>query len=128
MFGIKDSRQDAPAAGQLGYVTGWSGAASMVTSLLSSMLRRREVFSSEHVATALYRWILQRDPDSAGFRDNVKLPRSGRALEGVIRSFIASPEFRSRALEGFVPVTPLCAGASPRYRRNVNSGNLWELN
>jgi hypothetical protein len=74
---------------------------------MNSLSRRREVFSPEHVAAALYHGILERDPDSAGFRDNVKLLRAGQALERVIRSFITSPEFRSRALEGFVPVAPL---------------------
>jgi hypothetical protein len=85
----------------------WSGAASPFASLLSSLFRRREVFSPEHVAKALYRGILKREPDAAGFRDNVKLLRSGQALERVICSFVGSPEFRSRTLEGFVPATPL---------------------
>src|SRR5271167_1191313 len=84
-----------------------SDAARFLIGLASSLFRRREVFSTEHVATALYRGILEREPDSAGFRDHLKLLRSGQTLERVIRSFITSPEFRSRALEGFVPVTPL---------------------
>jgi hypothetical protein len=85
------------------------------------MLRRREVFSPEHVATALYRGILQRDPDSAGFRDNVKLLRSGRARtsNSQLHRIARVPLARPRRL---VPVTPLRAGVSPRYRRNVNSG------
>jgi SAM-dependent methyltransferase len=108
LFRIKESRKEARTAGRLGYRhLGWTGETGAITSLLSSLLRRREVFSPEHVATALYRGILEREPDSDGFRDNVKLLRSGRALERVIRSFIISPEFRSRMLEGFVPVTPL---------------------
>lgn len=71
------------------------------------MFRRRELFSSEHVATALYRGILQREPDPTGFQDNVGLLRSGQPLDRVIRNFVTSPEFRSRILEGVVPVTPL---------------------
>jgi SAM-dependent methyltransferase len=106
LFCIKESRKDVPAAARLGYRDlGWAGAASTITSLLSSLFRRREVFSPEHVVTALYRGILEREPDSDGFRLNVKLLRSGRALERVIRSFVISPEFRSRILAGFVPVT-----------------------
>jgi SAM-dependent methyltransferase len=108
LFCIKESRKDVPAAARLGYRDlGWAGAASTITSLLSSLFRRREVFSPEHVVTALYRGILEREPDSDGFRLNVKLLRSGQALERVIRSFVISPEFRSRILAGFVPVTPL---------------------
>jgi SAM-dependent methyltransferase len=103
---MKESRQ-APRSPDGHRVSGWSVAATIITSLSSSLFRRREVFSTEHVVTALYRGILERDPDTAGFRDNVKLLRSGQALERVIRSFITSPEFRSRALEGFVPMTPL---------------------
>ena len=52
-------------------------------------------FSAEHIATALYRGILDREPDLAGFGDNVDHLRSGGSLERVIRSFVASPEFRS---------------------------------
>jgi SAM-dependent methyltransferase len=118
LFCINESRKDAPAAGRSGYRDlGWVGAASTVTSLLSSLFRRREVFSPEHVATALYRGILGREPDSGGFRDNLKLLRSGRALERVIRSFITSPEFRSRILEDYVPVTPL-----PDLRASIPGG------
>ena len=118
MFCINESRKDGPAAGRSGYRDlGWVGAASTVTSLLSSLFRRREVLSPEHVATALYRGILGREPDSGGFRDNVKLLRSGRALERVIRSFITSPEFRSRILEDYVPVTPL-----PDLRASIPGG------
>jgi SAM-dependent methyltransferase len=118
LFCINESRKDGPAAGRSGYRDlGWVGAASTVTSLLSSLFRRREVLSPEHVATALYRGILGREPDSGGFRDNVKLLRSGRALERVIRSFITSPEFRSRILEDYVPVTPL-----PDLRASIPGG------
>jgi len=94
-----------------------SDAARFLIGLASSLFRRREVFSTEHVATALYRGILEREPDSAGFRDHLKLLRSGQTLERVIRSFITSPEFRSRALEGFVPVTPL-----PDLRASIPGG------
>lgn len=105
---IKEFRQTAPASGQLRYrQSRWSRAAGIITSRLGSLFRRRKIFSPEHVTTALYRGILQREPDVGGFRDKVKHMRSGQALEQVIRSFISSPEFHARALEGFVPVTPL---------------------
>jgi SAM-dependent methyltransferase len=86
---------------------GLSVGAHTITSLLSSLFRPTEVLSPEHVVTALYRGILEREPDPIGFRNNVELLRSGQMLERIIRSFISSPEFRSRTLQACVPVTPL---------------------
>jgi SAM-dependent methyltransferase len=94
-----------------------SDAAKFLIGLASSRFRRGGKFSPERVATALYRGILDREPDSAGFRDNVELLRSGHAPERVVRGFITSPEFRSRILQGFVPVTPL-----PDLRASIPSG------
>ena len=107
LYFTRESPKNAPAR-RLGHRgSGWSGAADAVTSWLSSLVRPGEVFSRENVAIALYRGILEREPDAAGFRNNVELLRSGQTLERVIRSFITSPEFRSRTLECFVPVAPL---------------------
>jgi len=108
LFCSKESCKDTPATGRLGYRgSGWSGAANIITSLMSSLLRRREDFSPEHVAAALYRGILEREPDFAGYRENVKLLRSGRGLERVIRGFIISSEFRSQLIRSLVPQAPL---------------------
>jgi len=94
-----------------------SDAARFLIGLASSRFRRGGNFSPEQVANALYRGILDREPDSAGFRDNVELLRSGHAPERVVRGFITSPEFRSRILKDFVPVTPL-----PDLRVSIPSG------
>ena len=72
-----------------------SGAAKFLIGRVSSRFGRSRGFSPEHVVTALYRGILDREPDLAGFGDNVDHLRSGGSLERVIRSFVASPEFRS---------------------------------
>ena len=96
---------------------GWSGAASIITSVLSPLSRRREILSPEQVAAALYRGILEREPDSDGFQAYVQLLRSGQPLERAIRSVIASPEFRSRILEVAIPVTPL-----PDLRASIPTG------
>jgi SAM-dependent methyltransferase len=64
---------------------------------------RERKFSPEHVATALYHGILDRDPDLAGFTLNVDHLRSGRSLDRVVRTFIASPEFRSRFTQTLAP-------------------------
>jgi SAM-dependent methyltransferase len=94
-----------------------SDVAKFLIGLASSRFRRGRKFSPERVATALYRGILDREPDSGGLRDNVELLRSGHAPERVVRGFITSPEFRSRILQGFVPVTPL-----PDLRASIPSG------
>jgi hypothetical protein len=78
---------------------------------MNSLFRRGDGFPLEDVAIALYRGLLLREPDAAGFRDNVEALRSGKALERIIRSFTNSPEFRSRILESLVPV-----GALPDLR------------
>jgi SAM-dependent methyltransferase len=78
-----------------------------MTSLFSSLLRRRGSLAPERVAIALYRGILERKPDVAGFAEKVELLRSGKALERVIRTLIRSPEFRSRFVRSLVPVVPL---------------------
>src|SRR5262249_2091067 len=71
------------------------------------LLQRRRGLAPERVAIALYRGILERKPDAAGFAEKVELLRSGKALERVIRAFIRSPEFRSRFVRSLVPVASL---------------------
>jgi 2-polyprenyl-3-methyl-5-hydroxy-6-metoxy-1,4-benzoquinol methylase len=61
----------------------------------------------EEVATALYRGILERDPDPEGFQNQIEALRSGRLLKQVVQSFVASQEFRSRILESLIPMTAL---------------------
>ena len=64
----------------------WCGTVDRMTSLFSSLLRRRGSLAPERVAIALYRGILERKPDVAGFAEKVELLRSGQTLERVIRS------------------------------------------
>src|SRR5215472_5214781 len=83
------------------------GAARLLIALCNSRYRRRGAFSPEHVATALYQGILDRAPDICGFADKINLLRSGQELEQVIRTFIASPEFRSRFTQTLLPPAPM---------------------
>jgi SAM-dependent methyltransferase len=62
--------------------------------------------TSENIVTALYRGVLDREPDLAGFADHLNLLNHGRLLE-VIRGFVGSPEFRARFIRSLVPVSPL---------------------
>lgn len=95
----------ARAAGYRGL--NWSGAGYALAALLSSQFRRREALSPERIATALYRGILEREPDAAGFRDKVHHLRAGQPLEWVVRSFVGSPEFRSLFARSSVPSAPI---------------------
>jgi hypothetical protein len=85
----------------------WAGASYAITTLLGPWLRRRDSISPEHVATALYRGILEREPDPVWFAATVDHLRSGRSLEHLIRGFIASPEFRTRFAQTVVPSAPM---------------------
>ena len=108
LYFMKASIKDSPNAEELGSRDLlWSRMASAITSLSSLLFRSKEISSHEQLVAALYHGILGREPDPAGFRDNLALLRAGEPLERVIRCFIASPEFRARTLEGVVPVTPL---------------------
>jgi SAM-dependent methyltransferase len=84
-----------------------SDAAHGVIEMVSSRFTRRGVFSPECVASALYRGILEREPDPAGFKDKIRLLRSGKGLEHVIRTFIDSAEFQSRSIQTLVPAVPM---------------------
>ena len=85
----------------------WSDTRGSLIGRAYRRFRRRTEWTSREVATALYRGILQRDPDPNGLRDHMEFLRSGMLLEQMIRAFVASKEFRSRILESLVPVTPL---------------------
>jgi len=85
----------------------WSGTIDTITSLFSRRFGRRGGLPPERVAIALYRGILERKPDVAGFSEKVDRLRSGKALEQVIRTLIGSPEFRSRFIRSLVPAVPL---------------------
>ena len=84
-----------------------SGAARHLIGRVRSRFWRERKFSPEHVATALYHGILDRDPDLAGFTLNVDHLRSGRSLDRVVRTFITSPEFRSRFTQTLAPPAPM---------------------
>jgi len=102
-----------------------SGAARRVIALCSSRSKRRARFSPKYVATALYRGILDREPDLAGFAEKIALLRSGRELEEVIRIFICSPEFRSQFTQSLVPPAPmheLRAAIPDRYETQLVRG------
>ena len=76
-----------------------------VSALFTSLFRYMRptwTLSLAQVATALYWGILEREPDIAGLKSKVKRLRSD-SLEEVVRTFITSPEFRSRFLERLVP-------------------------
>ena len=83
------------------------GMGSFLVALLGSRLGRQGQFSPEHVTAALYRGILDREPDLAGFADKIVLLHSGTLLEHVVRTFVTSPEFRSRCLQDLVPAVPI---------------------
>jgi GT2 family glycosyltransferase len=83
-------------AGGLQRGTGWISAA-----ILAALFRGNPMtdISFEQIAPALYRGVLEREPDPAGLAHAIEALRSGRPLEELIRTFIASPEFRIRVLQ-----------------------------
>jgi FkbM family methyltransferase len=85
----------------------WTIAAGNVLRTARPRLGNRGSLSPELVATSLYRGILGREPDLAGLSDKVDLLRSGPVLEHVIRTFVDSPEFRSRQLDAAIPTVEL---------------------
>jgi SAM-dependent methyltransferase len=84
-----------------------SAAPGMLIARLSAQFRRKRDFSLEHVAAALYRGILDREPDPGGLAEKIGLLRFGTPLEHVVRMFITSPEFNARFVQMIVPLTPL---------------------
>jgi FkbM family methyltransferase len=89
-------------------------------------LADRGPLSPEAVATALYRGILDREPDPGGLDDKINLLRSGMALEQIIRTFTTSAEFRSRMLKVAVPDIDLpdLTRAMPEMYREESFGDV----
>jgi hypothetical protein len=85
----------------------WSVVAAGIIGRVGRQLQRRDGLSPERVATALYRGILEREPDLPGLAQAAGILRSDKVLEQVIRTFIGSPEFHSRFLQALVPPVPL---------------------
>jgi len=85
----------------------WSDAFGSLIGRAYRRIRGKSEWTSQEVATALYRGILEREPDPTGLQDHIEFLRSRRLLEQMVRAFVASKEFRSRILESFVPATPL---------------------
>ncbi|MBV8091156.1 MAG: methyltransferase domain-containing protein [Alphaproteobacteria bacterium] len=69
--------------------------------------RQKSAHYPEDIVTDLYRGLLKRDPDDAGLQNHVGPLRAGTALEHVVRSFVTSPEFRTRMLAALVPTIDL---------------------
>jgi SAM-dependent methyltransferase len=63
----------------------------------------------EQFVTALYRSILGREPDTAGLAAHLCSLASGETPEGLVRSFLSSPEGRARMTAGTVPPLELPA-------------------
>jgi hypothetical protein len=59
--------------------------------------------SDGDIVTALYRGMLEREPDPGGFADKVGVLRAGMTPEQLVRDVIGSPEFRDRMLKAMVP-------------------------
>jgi len=104
----------------------WSGKVDTITSLFSRRFGRRGGLPPERVAIALYRGILERKPDPAGFRRTVTRLQSGKALERVIRTLIRSAEFRSRFVRSVAPeisLPDLRASIPDRYELQSVGGS-----
>jgi SAM-dependent methyltransferase len=104
----------------------WPAAAGAFLRATRARLSREDVLSPERIATALYRGILEREPDPVGLSDKVSLLRSGSMLEHVIRTLISSPEFRLRLLQAAVPAIELpdLTQAMPEMYRKETLGDI----
>lgn len=85
----------------------WLQSANSLIGSLGVRVRQGGALSPPRIATALYRGILEREPDLDGLRNQISRLRSGAPLEQVVRNFITSPEFRSSFLERVVPAVQL---------------------
>lgn len=84
----------------------------------------------EDVATALYRAILEREPDPVGLSHNVDRLRTGSSVEEVVRTFISSPEFRARVLRTITPIVELPdlrLMMPEMYRKELRGGALVDI-
>lgn len=103
----------------------WPATAAGIIGRVGGRLKRRDGLSPERVATALYRGILEREPDLPGLAQKAGTLRSGQVLEQVIRTFIGSPEFHSRILQSLVPAVrlpDLTAAMPDRYETQPVNG------
>ena len=84
-----------------------SAAHRMLVALTGAQFSREGEFSLECIVTALYRGILDREPDPRSLADKLIRLRLGTPLEQVVRTFVASPEFRTRFIQMVVPPAAL---------------------
>src|SRR6266446_428202 len=104
----------------------WPKAVRIALRSARTRLADRGSLSPELVATALYRGILDREPDLGGLRHTVNRLRSGAALEDIVRTLIVSPEFRQRMLKAAVPEIglPDLTRAMPEMYRTETVGDV----
>jgi SAM-dependent methyltransferase len=76
-----------------------SAAQRMLIAWLDAQFRRQGDFSLEQVATALYRGILDREPDPEGLAEKIRRLRFGTPLERIVRTFITTHEFNTRFVQ-----------------------------
>src|SRR5438477_6369953 len=95
----------------------WWDAVRVIGNRLASRFSGSGALPPERVANALYRGILEREPDLPGLVSKAEALRRGETLEQVIRYLIGSPEFRSRFLESIVQTgsLPDLAAAMPDH-------------
>jgi hypothetical protein len=79
----------------------------MLDALGGLIPRRRRRLKSQEIAQAVFRGILDRDPDMGDRRRWAGFFRSGAALEHTIRVLIGSAEFQTRMLKTLVPAVEL---------------------
>jgi len=80
---------------------------ALLDALVGLFPKRRATLSNQEVAEAVFRAILERDPDIADRRRWAGFFRSGPALEQTIRILIGSAEFHTRMLKTLVPAVEL---------------------
>lgn len=101
-------------------------AASSFLGRLGTPGKRDGELAPERVATALYRGILEREPDLPGLAEKAERLRSGDFLEQVIRTFVGSPEFRSRYARTLIPefeLPDLTAAMPDRFQTQTVHGH-----
>jgi Methyltransferase domain len=84
-----------------------SAAHRMLVALAGAQFSREGEFSLEYIVTALYRGILDREPDLRGLAEKLIRLRFGTPLEQLVRTFLASSEFRTRFIQMVVQPAPL---------------------
>lgn len=79
------------------------GAIGAVAKLMRPRSGAAGGLSAEETATAIYRGMLDREPDPGGFQGLVEALRSGATLEYALRAVVASAEFRARMMRALMP-------------------------